>query len=63
VYAVSRVPCADTHARARPAVEAAYRDAPAFARIFKGMVLAARPSTLLPRAANSTVGRKAALVL
>jgi hypothetical protein len=63
VHAVPRAPCADGRARARPTVEAANRDAPAFARIFKEMVLVARPGTPLPRAAKGTVNRKAALVL
>jgi acyl-CoA synthetase (AMP-forming)/AMP-acid ligase II len=45
----------------RPAVEHANADAPAFARIWKEMILFASPDKPLPRAAKSTVNRKAAL--
>jgi long-subunit acyl-CoA synthetase (AMP-forming) len=46
-----------------PAVEEANRMAPAFARIFKEMILVTSPSKPLPRAAKGTVNRKAAVVL
>jgi hypothetical protein len=46
-----------------PAVEEANRTAPAFARIFKEMILAISPRKPLPRAAKSTVNRRAAVVL
>jgi acyl-CoA synthetase (AMP-forming)/AMP-acid ligase II len=45
-----------------PAVEEANRMAPAFARIFKEMILVTSPSKPLPRAAKGTVNRRAALV-
>jgi hypothetical protein len=46
-----------------PAVEEANRSAPAFGRIFKEMILVARPDKPLPRAAKGTVNHKAAIAL
>lgn len=47
----------------RPAVQEANAKAPAFARIFKEMILIADPAKPLPRAAKSTVIRRQALEL
>jgi hypothetical protein len=46
-----------------PAVEEANRSASAFGRIFKEMVLVARPDKPLPHTAKGTVDRKAAIAL
>ena len=47
----------------RPTLEDANRAAPAFARIFKEMILVTHPAKPLPRAPKGTVVRKLALVL
>ncbi|KAJ3543082.1 hypothetical protein NM688_g5900 [Phlebia brevispora] len=46
-----------------PSVEAANRPAPAFARIFKEMILVTKPDKPLPRAGKGTVIRKQAIAL
>ncbi|EPQ57812.1 acetyl-CoA synthetase-like protein [Gloeophyllum trabeum ATCC 11539] len=46
-----------------PVVEEANRDAPAFSRLFKEMILVADPARPLPRAAKGTVQRKPTLAL
>ena len=51
----------DVSAR-RPWVEAANSNAPAFARVFKKMVLVTNPTQPLPRAGKGTVIRKQALL-
>ena len=47
----------------RPAVEAANRIAPSFARIFKEMIIATDPARPLPRAAKGTIVRPQAVSL
>ena len=47
----------------RPAVEEANRPAPAFARIFKEMILVTSPEKPLPRAGKGTIIRKQATQL
>ena len=44
---------------ARPIIEAANRDAPAYGRIFKEMVLVTHPDKPMARVAKGTVMRKA----
>jgi hypothetical protein len=44
-------------------VEAANRNSPAFGRVYKEMILVARPDKPLPRAGKGTVLRKGALKL
>ena len=45
----------------RPVVEDANASAPAFAKIFKEMIIVTHPSRPLPRAAKGTIQRKAAM--
>lgn len=47
----------------RPSVELANYGVPGFARIFKEMILVARPDKPLPRAGKGTVIRKQSLAL
>ena len=47
----------------RPAVEQANLPAPAFARVFKEMILVTHPDKPLPRAGKGTIIRKQAIAL
>jgi hypothetical protein len=47
----------------RPKVEEANRRQPAFARVFKEMILVTQPAKSLPRVGKGTVSRKGALAL
>lgn len=49
------------HTKHRPVIEEANRVAPAFARIFKEMIIVTDPARPLPRAAKGTVVRPQAL--
>ena len=50
-----------SHTHSRPIIEEANRIAPAFAKIFKEMIIVTEPDRPLPRAGKGTVIRKQAL--
>ncbi|KAF9000304.1 hypothetical protein BDQ17DRAFT_1427303 [Cyathus striatus] len=54
---------ADFRSRAWPIIEEANKDAPAFSKIFKEMILITSSNKPLPRSAKGTIMRKAALEL